>query len=217
MSSTYDTTLDSLTLEEKALACLVFDDPLHLVPDTETNQLRLQQRYALLTLPWESFYYIGSVHECDWAFVRNCTKSTAPATLGVQLVTEIVLYGGACVQGSTGTLSPDVGLLNNLVVFDIQLAGMTGSIPPSLGANWTNLYWFDVSQSALTGSLPALLGTTWTNLKYFIVSDNALTGNLPSALGTTWTNRTSLLGVGQCLDGTPTVGAGNDVDQSNRV
>ena len=47
---TYPFSSRSATLEQLAVQSLVKDDPLQLSADTAADQLRLRQRYALLTL-----------------------------------------------------------------------------------------------------------------------------------------------------------------------
>jgi hypothetical protein len=177
------------TAEEKALAWIIYNDPLQLSPDNETSKFRLQQRYALLTL-FLQFPELTAKGfndtECEWPIVRRYAKSTEPATLGVDVATHVFINNHQSAPGST--LSRDLGLLSNLVSFHVVGARLMGSLPSSLGAAWTNLYAFSVFTNDLTGSLPSSLGMTWTNLSYFTVAKNAVTGSLPPSLGTQWTN-----------------------------
>jgi hypothetical protein len=190
-AATTTMTAVSSSAEEKALAWLIYKDPLQLWPndtdaDTDNDsRFRLQQRYALLTLLLalnvKDLELTNSSRECDWHGVR-CSKTAHVIAISIQ--------ARAKVASMYSTLSPDLGLLTHLETLYVsgQDAGfLVGSLPSSLGAAWSNLASFVVSNNALTGSLPSLLGRTWTKLQRFDVGSNALTGSLPSSLGTTWT------------------------------
>jgi hypothetical protein len=161
----------------------VWEDPLQLWPNSSaTNQSRLQQRYALLTYGLQMRYFNATLFgndECEWRFVRACTKLTDPSTLDVANVVTYIYREGMVRPGST--LSPDLGLLSNLVRFYVSGVGLTGSLPSLLGTTWTNLKTFYVSDNALNGTIPPLLGSTWTNLEEFEVSYNKLTGTIPES------------------------------------
>jgi hypothetical protein len=196
------------TMEEQALAWLVHDDPLQLVPDSAKHQFQLQQRYALLTLLLQHPFFLFDIannsapfHECEWTsgsfkgYVENCTSLSPRAA-----VTVLDSGEGCFLPGST--LSPDLGLLSDLVSFNVPLSGnLVGSLPETL-ARWSNLQNFGIEDGSLTGTIPAALGPAWgKTLDAFGVADNRLSGSLPDALRA-WTNLRHFSVSGNQLTGT---------------
>jgi Leucine rich repeat len=187
---------DDEAVEVVALHWLIQTDPLRLAaPQTDSEKLFLQQRYALATLwakPTQHFapYRGGDLgrHVCEWDGI-TCHNSTGGTDLGhVRRVTHIQLSR----SNWNGRLSPDLGLLSSLVSIDLSDNFLTGSLPDSLHA-WTHLQHFDISNNALTGYLPTCLGQ-WTSIQYFSVRGNSadgtassgLTGRLPEGMGQNW-------------------------------
>ncbi|KAG5069531.1 hypothetical protein JHK85_001908 [Glycine max] len=78
----------------------------------------------------------------------------------------------------SGSISPDLGKLENLRVLALHNNNFYGSIPPELG-NCTELEGMDISSNSLSGNIPASLGKLY-NLKNFNVSTNFLVGPIPS-------------------------------------
>lgn len=175
--------------EEAALSWLVYNDQLHVLPNSALNKFRWQQRYAVLTLLLQYGKFVADNstkdHECEWRHVNACF-SAANQSRKWDSVADIVISLDKARLGST--LSADLGLLSNMTRFNVASSALTGSLPPLLGTSWTNLQFFHVNDNALSGSLPSSLGTAWNFLSLFDVSGNALTGRIPSALGSNWSS-----------------------------
>ena len=84
-------------------------------------------------------------------------------------------------NGLTGTIPPEVGLLETLEFLELDNNRVTGSIPPELG-NLEDLTELILSSNELTGSIPPELGNL-EGLSWLILSDNELTGPIPPELG----------------------------------
>jgi Leucine-rich repeat (LRR) protein len=180
--TTPDNDTSSLTspVEESALQWLIHYDDIQSTPDTPLLQFQLRQRYALATL------WVGEVdvrvnltgHECGWSGV---TCQHFETSLGMHdVVTEINLAESSW----NGRLSPELGLLSNLVRFDVSDNALIGSVPESIG-RWSNMEVFSVWGNALAGTIPESLGK-WTNLERLDLYGNSLTGTLPVSIGA-WT------------------------------
>jgi hypothetical protein len=94
-----------------------------------------------------------------------------------QQVTEVNLGANNLV----GTLPADlVDLGATLHTFNVDgNPGLTGSIPPELGAGWTGIERLQMSACNFRGWLPADVGA-WTRLTKFNAESNRLSGPLPS-------------------------------------
>jgi Leucine-rich repeat (LRR) protein len=196
---------DVLSPEEQALQWLIKDDPLQLSIDTPSDQFRLIQRYALLTLWFQQFYghvhhmwirttgWLVDVDECHW-FGISCEAIDFGGDIRVQNAVTSVFFVWNNVHG---TLPADLGLLPSMKEFAID-DFISGTLPSSLG-RWTNLQTFVVGGIRLEGTLPTSL-ERWTNLKTFILDGN-VKGTLPSWLGR-WTNLEFFDIGGTNLDGT---------------
>jgi len=137
--------------EQMALAWIIEKDPLQLSPETDGS--RLQQRYALLTLwfqsnqetdPWKlSAGWLTAENECVWNGI-TCVDG---------LVTEIDLRD----NNLRGVIPPDLALLSfaYFVVFDKN--DLSGSLPKSLG-EMTRLASLWVLDNHLTGKIPTEMG-----------------------------------------------------------
>jgi hypothetical protein len=172
-------------VEDRTLYWIVNVDAFSLVTDTDKNQGRMAQRYALATLwaaggQWSNQQ--SALNECEWDGVTCATVSNG-------LVTEIDLSALDDWNGAGG-MSPDLALATSLVHIDLSSKGLTGSLPKSLG-RLTNLVSFEVQQNDLTGTLPESIGE-WTKLERFSVYDNALTGTIPGSIAQ-WTKIQSAL------------------------
>jgi hypothetical protein len=176
---------DTSPVEERTLYWIVNVDELSLVTDTDENQGRIAQRYALATLwaaggQWSNQQ--SALNECEWDGVTCATVSNG-------LVTEIDLSVTDDWNGNGG-MSPDLALATALMHIDLSGKSLTGSLPKSLG-RLTNLVSFEVQQNGLTGTLPESIGD-WTKLERFSVYDNALTGTIPGSI-VQWTKIQSAL------------------------
>ena len=83
-------------------------------------------------------------------------------------------------NGLTGSIPPEIGSIERLVVLSLQDNHLTGSIPPELG-KLALLEYLDVGGNGLTGSIPPEIG----NLRRLIslsLTGNQLTGTIPAEL-----------------------------------
>lgn len=194
--------------EEQAVSWLIAEDPLQLFAGTTSDQLRLLQRYVLMTI-WvqqtSSTPFLGDwgsgAHECDWQGVTCRTSDSGQQSVihGLELVRESL----------DGKLSSDLGLLTSLI--DLELSGNTffGSLPEALGSltnlevfhaygnaqlggtlpdsymHWINLRELELDETRVSGTLPDVY-SAWTNLENFQVFDTRVSGSMPSSYGE-WT------------------------------
>eukprot|EP00300_Choanocystis_sp_HF-7_P007665 c15434_g1_i1.p1 GENE.c15434_g1_i1~~c15434_g1_i1.p1 ORF type:complete len:903 (+),score=163.92 c15434_g1_i1:51-2759(+) len=91
--------------------------------------------------------------------------------------TDIFLSG----QGLSGTIPTQVGLLTNLMYWDLLENDLTGTIPSQVG-KLTNLMYWDLSSNALSGTLPTSIGLM-TSLEFCDLYLNEFTGTVPTQSG----------------------------------
>jgi hypothetical protein len=85
-------------------------------------------------------------------------------------------------NGLTGSLPPELGALSHLLWLEVGgNSGLTGPIPVELG-NLGNLESLVLQENWLTDSIPAALGQL-ENLEWLGLDRNALTGSIPADLG----------------------------------
>ena len=85
-------------------------------------------------------------------------------------------------NGLTGSLPPELGALSHLLWLEVGgNSGLTGPIPVELG-NLGNLESLFLQENWLTDSIPAALGQL-ENLEWLGLDGNALTGSIPADLG----------------------------------
>lgn len=167
--------------------------------DSVVEQLRFQQRFALLTLWYQQIDtdgvfqaswlndhgWLSDIDECRW-FGILCTGKNFDV-IGLQsVVTEIDFYNDTFANGNnvTGRLPADVGLLSFLQSVNFRKNGLFATLPSTIG-QWMALTYFDINSNNLSGTMPVTIGL-WSVLTHFDVSDNTLTGTLPSTIGQ-WT------------------------------
>lgn len=168
--------------EEMALSWLIYRDPLQLnAGNNATEKFRLLQRYSLLTLwfqgdtgtAWgDATNWLIDEDECTWAGI-GCDDTDN----NVGVVTAINFFA----KGMQGSISPDLGLLTDLMELDLGRNDLTGSTLPSSIGQWSNLRSFNVRFCSLSGSLPSEMGA-WTNLELLDVSLNRFTGTIPESI-----------------------------------
>ena len=217
------------TAESLAVQWLIASDPLQLTVDTATDQFRLQQRYALLTLwfqsdqseyPWrESSGWLAAEDECGW-FGVTCIEKDLGGGIGLQkVVSEIRLFRNNVygripadialltsvtfldfsTSSLTGTLPASLWTMHSLAIMDISSGSLSGTLPDAIGG-LTNMARFDIQSCTFNGTLPDSIGQ-WTSLVDFRASDNFLTGTLPDSIGQ-WTNLKHFTVDGNGLNGT---------------
>jgi hypothetical protein len=195
-------TLNGTTAEDQALQWLVQNDTLALAPNSDTNRVRLRQRFALLTLGFQNTssgqsviqsvpWNLSARHECDWyndvyfgfaceygqvtSVQANAIQGTVPADLSLLMAAKVVILTG---RSMVGTLPSQLGWWTSLTHFSIYFSSIQGTIPSSIGA-WTALVYLDVSSNKLTGSLPSAV-SAWTALNNAFLDDNNLNGTMPT-------------------------------------
>jgi len=121
-----------------------------------------------------------------WSQVTE-TAPLANCDLGIMYGVE--LGGNGRVSGLlvpnnqlSGTISPEIGNLTDLVSLDLYDNQLTGSIPSEIG-NLTNLTRLWLSGNQLTGNIPPEIGNM-TSLINVILSDNQLSGEIPVEITT---------------------------------
>ncbi|KAJ9540183.1 hypothetical protein OSB04_026689 [Centaurea solstitialis] len=81
-----------------------------------------------------------------------------------------------------GYLPEKVGVLKNLVTFDLGFNFLTGRIPDSIG-NLPNLKMLVLNANSITGPIPNSIGRL-SSLQWLDLSNNLFTRSLPNSLGT---------------------------------
>ena len=89
--------------------------------------------------------------------------------------------GQATGIGLTGEIPPELGALTHLVVLDLSRNELTGGIPAQLGT-LSHLEFLNLSGNRLTGPIPAQLGNV-IQLTHLYLGANELTGGVPVQLG----------------------------------
>ncbi|KAI4342721.1 hypothetical protein MLD38_027311 [Melastoma candidum] len=82
--------------------------------------------------------------------------------------------------GLTGCLPPDIGALNQLTVFDVSSNNLVGQLPKSIG-NMKSLQQLNVAHNKLSGEIPESI-CSLPNLQNFTYSDNYFCGEPESCL-----------------------------------
>ncbi|PRQ40508.1 putative protein kinase RLK-Pelle-LRR-II family [Rosa chinensis] len=106
-----------------------------------------------------------SVDPCSWNMV-TCSDG---------LVTAL----GTPSQNLSGTLSPSIANLTNLVLVTFQDNNITGPIPTELG-RLQKLKTLDLSNNLFSGQIPTALSHL-KNLQYLRLNNNSLSGAIPSS------------------------------------
>lgn len=84
-------------------------------------------------------------------------------------------------NGLTGTIPPELGALQTLRFLDFHDNRVTGSLPPELGF-LHSLFWLWVDGNQLTGAIPPEYGNLGS-LRHLYLGGNRLTGSIPPELG----------------------------------
>lgn len=108
-------------------------------------------------------------YECSWNYV-NCDFDT-------DAITSLMFFNDSI----SGTLSTEIGLLDNLEWFDLPNAYLTGTLPTEI-FNLTSLKGFTVPNNYVTGRIPTGVGA-WKRLTTLDLSGNELEGSVPTEVG----------------------------------
>ena len=147
------------TPEERALRWLIEEDPLQLSTSSSSDQFRLTQRYALLTLWFQSGRswnnetgWLSALDECTWGHIICATVN------GQQVVSELDFN----TNDNLVSLPEDMGLLTGVTILNLPRTILSnGQLPESIGS-MSNLEEFQAHASELTGTLPDSIGL-WSN------------------------------------------------------
>ncbi|KAI9105089.1 hypothetical protein K1719_022805 [Acacia pycnantha] len=106
------------------------------------------------------------VEPCNWAFI-SCTDGSV-----------ITLQFPS--QNFSGSLSPSISNLTNLIILRLQGNNITGPIPSEIGM-MKKLQTLDLSHNSFTGQLPESF-SHMKSLNYLTLNNNSLTGPIPFSL-----------------------------------
>ena len=171
--------------EDNATKWLIWNDPLFLKADDPVGRFRLQQRYALLTIWFQSFENQMSLcnwmdnleNECHWDRIRMpCATKDVGGGAGLQ---DAVTTVNLDTLNLTGTIPPDLALLSSYLTrltLDNNYE-LSGTIPASLG-HLSHVTKFDLDNNRLTGTIPESF-LNLTSLEDFQIHNNMLTGTMP--------------------------------------
>ena len=167
---------DPISPESQALAWMQYEDTLNLDPNGYEKQYRIDQRFALLTLWFQSNYeWFGqnnwlSGHECTWEGVK-CEQEE-----GGRVVSELYLAS----NNLQGNLPPNLHLLKNLTSLNLSGNRIHGEIPKTFSSMiWlTKLHLHD---NFLSQGL-SLDFSKMSNLFDVNLSNNRFDGTIPASL-----------------------------------
>jgi hypothetical protein len=186
---------DETSAEYLALRYMANNDPAMLDPtDTsEENLMRINQRYALLTLyfasdedQWVSDENWSNEDECSW-FGVTCGGDADSATADVEAdgnrrlqaltVTAIEMEE----NGILGPISADLSLLTELVTLNLSGNGLSGEIPASL-SSLVKLTDLILAGNQLSGVLSNFDFSPLVSLLTLDLTDNMLEGAIAESI-----------------------------------
>ena len=183
---------DPLGAESRALTWLIEDDPLLLDPIDFESHLRLDQRFALLSLWFQSDFqwfdetnWLVSEDECSW---QGVTCGTASPEKRLRRHKRQLQEGSSqVVSGLTlpsnnlqGALPLNIGLLQYLEILDLSGNFLSGPIPPSIGM-LEFVRELRLNNNQLGGDLNAINFASLTNMEIIDLSQNEIQGTIPTS------------------------------------
>lgn len=202
---------DPISPESKALLWLQEEDPLVLDPLEFESHTRLDQRYALLSLwfqtdsNWNSEDNWLNEDECTW---KGVTCETVSPDLRRNLQNDNPVVAGLDLEGNglQGSIPNDIGLLQYLLTLNLSKNQLEGEIPQSMASLefleelyldtnnlsgelqnvdfqfFTSLQTLDLSFNKLSGPIP---DSVWSMhaMERLVLDDNSLTGSIPGKIG----------------------------------
>ncbi len=169
---------DPVSPESQALAWMQYEDTLFLDPNDPDKQDRIGQRFALLTLWFQSEYdWFGqnnwlSGNECSWEGV-NCVRDPR---LGNGVVRKLSLAQ----YNLQGNLSPNLHLLKNLTSLDLSRNQIRGEIPKTF-SSMSSLEELYLHDNFLSQGI-SLDFSRMSNLVDVNLSNNRFEGIIPTSL-----------------------------------
>jgi hypothetical protein len=180
-----DSFVDPASAEYQALVWLQEEDPLKLDPIEFENHLRLDQRYALLTLWFQSdFDWFDETNwlsedECTWKGV-TCEVVSPDFRRNLQEGSEVVVGLNLKSNNVQGRIPDDIKLLQFLLSLDLSKNQLTGDIPASLH-KLEFLEEMHLDTNKLSGELQNIDFALFTNLEILDLSENQLSGPIPDS------------------------------------
>jgi hypothetical protein len=181
-----NTFVDPLSPEARALKWLQEDDPLQLDPIEFANHYRLDQRFALLSIWFQSeFTWFDETNwfsddECTW---KGVTCETVSPDLrrklqdGSQVVTGLDLAS----NNVQGNLPDDIQLLQYLETLNLSMNDLSGPIPSSIG-NLDFMQELRLDANRFSGTLRDIDFSSFTNMELVDLSGNELSGSIPTSV-----------------------------------
>ncbi|CAJ2630534.1 unnamed protein product [Trifolium pratense] len=137
----------------------------------------LNFRYSILSDPLSVFdnWNYDDATPCSWHGVA-CSELGTPNTPDSFRVTSLILPNSQLL----GSITEDLGLIQNLNHIDLSNNFLNGSLPNTI-FNSSQLQYLSLSNNVISGKLPELIGLS-TNLQILNLSDNAFVGSIPKNL-----------------------------------
>jgi hypothetical protein len=180
-----DSFVDPASAEYQALVWLQEEDPLKLDPIEFENHLRLDQRYALLTVWFQSeFDWFDETNwlsedECTWKGV-TCEVVSPDFRRNLQDGSEVVVGLNLKSNNVQGRIPDDIKLLQFLLSLDLSKNQLTGDIPASIHKlEFLEEMYLDTNK--LSGELQNVDFAFFTNMEILDLSDNELSGPIPDS------------------------------------
>ena len=174
---------DLASPEAQALFWMQQEDPLSLDPQDFPSHLRLEQRYALMTLYFSSEFewsdqtnWSTGANECEW-FGVIC-EMMVPSRRHLQesqfVITVLSLQG----NNLQGPIPRDLSMLEFLLLLNLSNNKLTGTLHQGIN-NFELLQELYLDNNELSGNLEELDLSLMENLITFDISFNKFSGGLP--------------------------------------
>ena len=179
---------DPTSGEALALQWLIDEDPVDLDPLDFANHLRLEQRYALLTLwfnspdPWFNVTNWLNDDECTW-FGVTCGELTPEARKNRKLQEDASVVTAIEIDSNNlfGTISQDLSILADLQILNLRDNFIGGPLPVALG-NLSQLRTITLNDNELTGDLSGFNFSGLVAVKILDLSSNQFSGAIPTTM-----------------------------------
>lgn len=183
---------DPISPEAQALQWMVDSDPLQLDPQNVQDQARLDQRFALLTIwfnspnDWFDESNWLSEDECTWARVScEVVTNENQRARGLQESFSAVTRIDMASNNVQGNFPADLALLENLKILDLRDNVMSGSLPTSL-TSISSLAELYLNGNDFDGTLDGMDFSSLGLLEILDLANNQIGGPIPDSI---WTMR----------------------------